>query len=124
MSNLGFYQTFTTWSKKVGGPKNALLIIAGIGGVIGSGCTVACQKAISKIRTHLHKKQHLLDDAISLTISKTKRVAADLTLCAGDIVYIIERDGDAVLIARKGDKNNPYFISADVLCEISDFTNQ
>ena len=124
MSNLGFYQTFTTWSKKVGGPKNVLLITAGIGSMIGSGCTLVCQKAISKIREHRYNKQHLLNDAIKLTISKTKKVSDDLTLCAGDIVYIIERDGDAILIARKGDKNNPYFISADVLYQISDFADK
>ena len=28
MGNLGWYQLITTWSKKVGGPKNLLLLVA------------------------------------------------------------------------------------------------
>lgn len=36
---------------------------------------------------------------------------------------VLETDGDAVLIEKKGDMNNPYFISGDFLKEISDYTN-
>ncbi len=36
---------------------------------------------------------------------------------------VLEADGDAVLIEKIGDMNNPYFISGDFLKEISDYTN-
>lgn len=35
MSNLGWYQVITTWSKKVGGPLNLLGIVAGVGAIGG-----------------------------------------------------------------------------------------
>ncbi len=36
---------------------------------------------------------------------------------------VLEADGNAVLIEKIGDMNNPYFISGDFLKEISDYKN-
>ncbi len=34
---------------------------------------------------------------------------------------VLERDGNAVLIEKLGDDNNPYFVAAELLNEISDY---
>jgi hypothetical protein len=40
----------------------------------------------------------------------------------GSTFHILERDQDSVLIAVPGDKNNPYFVSAEKLSKISNYS--
>ena len=44
------------------------------------------------------------------------------SLNVGDAYRILESDGESVLIEKIGDTNNPYFVSADFLRSVSDFT--
>ena len=44
MSNLGGYQKLTTFAKKVGGPGNLVVLIAGSGVAVGAEGRIACQK--------------------------------------------------------------------------------
>ena len=39
----------------------------------------------------------------------------------GDQFRVLESDKDAILIEKIGDNNNPYFVSAELLKNISDF---
>lgn len=39
----------------------------------------------------------------------------------GETFKVLERDGNAVLIEKLGDDNNPYFVVAELLNEISDY---
>ena len=41
----------------------------------------------------------------------------------GDKFKVLESDGDAVLIEKIGDLTNPYFVSAELLKDISDYKN-
>ena len=50
MSNLGAYQWLTTVAKKVGGPKNFVLIIAGTGAVICKGGEIVVKKIIKELK--------------------------------------------------------------------------
>ena len=109
MSNLGWYQWITTASKKVGGPLNLLAIIGGsclaVGGTVGSVIT-------NKYRDIKDKKE-LKTDA---EIKKIK-----LVLKTGDQIAILAADDDSILIVKNGDKDNPYFVSADFLKGCSDY---
>lgn len=117
MSNLGWYQWITTASKKVGGPLNLLAIIGGsclaVGGTVGSVITnkyrdIKDKKELKTLGTYSVKK-----DA---EIKKIK-----LVLKTGDQIAILAADDDSILIVKNGDKDNPYFVSADFLMGCSDY---
>ena len=117
MSNLGWYQWITTASKKVGGPLNLLAIIGGsclaVGGTVGSVITnkyrdIKDKKELKTLGTYSVKK-----DA---EIKKIK-----LVLKTGDQIAILAADDDSILIVKNGDKDNPYFVSADFLMACSDY---
>ena len=111
MSNLGWYQWITTASKKVGGPLNLLAIIGGsclaVGGTVGSVITNK-YRDLKTLGTYSVKK-----DA---EIKKIK-----LVLKTGDQIAILAADDDSILIVKNGDKDNPYFVSADFLMGCSDY---
>ena len=50
MSNLGAYQWLTTVAKKVGGPKNLVLIIAGTGAAVYKGSEIVVKKTVKEIK--------------------------------------------------------------------------
>jgi hypothetical protein len=45
-----------------------------------------------------------------------------LILDVGDRFRALERDGESVLIEVLGNADNPYFVSAEILARISDFS--
>ena len=107
MSNLGWYQWITTASKKVGGPLNLLAIIGGSCLAVG-GTDIKDKKELKTLGTYSVKK-----DA---EIKKIK-----LVLKTGDQIAILAADDDSILIVKNGDKDNPYFVSADFLKGCSDY---
>lgn len=44
-----------------------------------------------------------------------------LVFNVGDNYRVLNHDGDAILVEKLGDGNNPYYVSADFLKEISEF---
>ena len=44
-----------------------------------------------------------------------------LVVKTGDQVTVLAADDDSILIVKNGDKNNPYFVSADFLMGCSDY---
>ena len=122
MSNLGGYQWLTTVAKKVGGPKNLVLIIAGAGAVIYKSGEIAVKRTVKVI-----KKKRSKDKIPEIVDTKTYIVTADgisnegLAFEIGDQFKVLETDKDAVLIEKIGDSDNPYFISAELLKNISNY---
>lgn len=117
MSNLGWYQWITTASKKVGGPLNLLAIIGGgclaVGGTVGSVIT-------NKYRDIKDKKELKTLETYSVTKdAEIKKIK--LVVKTGDQVTVLAADDDSILIVKNGDKNNPYFVSADFLTGCSDY---
>lgn len=117
MSNLGLYQTMTTLSKKVGGPINLALIIAGAGYGICRTVEAGVKRVVKTIKSHSSNNcpstiYHILADGIS---------NEGLTFSVGDTFQVLEKDEDAVLIAKTGDVDNPHFVSARLLQAISDY---
>ncbi|MFP3153370.1 hypothetical protein LQZ18_02870 [Lachnospiraceae bacterium ZAX-1] len=126
MSNLGGYQILTTLAKKVGGPGKLVALIAGggavVGGIVFKGGELAikkCKKAIAERRVQnkrLHERTQII-----YTVKQDGEGNDGLKLKVGDTFRVLESDGDAILIELIGNKNNPYFVSKDLLGQISDF---
>ena len=91
MSNLGAYQWLTTAAKKVGGPKNLVLIIAGTGAAVYKGSEIVVKKTVKEIKKKIRIHQ------------------------------LTEMDKDAVLIEKIDDDDNPYFVSEKLLTNISNY---
>lgn len=119
MSNLGMYQQLTTLAKKVGGPGRLAGIVFG-SGVLAGGGLVAGRNAIIK---RLKKKKEEIDLAPIYTINTECTSKEGLDFTPGVQFKVLGRDGDATLIEILEDDNNPYFVSASFIEEISDYSN-
>lgn len=124
MSNLGGYQWLTTTAKKVGGPTNLVLIIAGTGAATYKGGEILVKKSIKAIKKKRMEKKEVAESNIRQYEVKATGVSNEgLTFKVGEYFKVLEVDGDAVLIEKIGDENNPYFVSAELLKDISDYKN-
>mgnify|MGYP007126585367 CR=1 FL=1 len=126
MSNLGPYQTMTTWAKKAGGPvKLALLLLGGgmlLGGITVKGGEYAIKKGKQAISNHKEKKKYLLNTTQTIyTINQDALCDEKLKFKVGNTFRVLESDGDATLIELIGDDNNPYIVSEKLLEKISDY---
>lgn len=123
MGNLGAYQWITTVSKKVGGPVKLLVGIA-LGGytVIRLG-EAGIKKVIRTVKTHHEKSGEITANTSKVYVVKSQGKSNEgLEFAAGDKFRVLESDGDAILIEKLGDSNSPYFVAADFLRAISDYT--
>lgn len=122
MSNLGLYQKMTTAAKKVGGPIPFIGAIA-VAGYVAFRTVEAGVKITAKaVRKHLPLKETIaLDTYIVHTAGESNE---GVKFSVGEQFRILEIDEDAVLIEKIGDKNNPYFVSAELLCSLSNFDVQ
>ena len=118
MSNLGLYQRMTKTSKKVGGPVNFLLLVGTTGAVVYKCSELGVKKCLKRIREkrETNKKITEVYTIIAQGISND-----GLEFILGDTFRVLETDGDNVLIEKIGDADNPYFVSAKLLNEISDY---
>lgn len=123
MSNLGTYQWMTTVSKKVGGPVNFMLLTGAVGAAIYKGGELAVKCGVKAIRTHKAKRLLLGEGAKLYKVNATGKSNEGLEFSIGEQFKVLEADGDAVLIEKLGDSNNPYFVSAELLCKISDYNS-
>lgn len=122
MGNLGMYQVVVTWMKKVGGPTKFLAIWGGGGAVIGGVTLKIVEKVANKIKRIYVDKKTATDAAIVHTVSKAGSSNEGLKFEIGNQFRVLEVDGDAALIEKIGDSNNPYFVSATFLRSISDYS--
>lgn len=121
MSNLGAYQWITTTSKKVGGPVNLLLLTGMAGAAVYKFGEIAVVKCVRAVKKHKAQKTTSGEERTLLHIIKPGISNEGLAFETGDQFQILETDGDAVLIEKIGDENNPYFVSAEFLRNISDY---
>ena len=121
MSNLGWYQIITTMAKKVGGPRVLIGLLVG-GGAAAGGGAVACGIAIkNKVAEKLDEKKRQEEAAIVHTVTTEGKSNEGLVFKVGDQFKVLEVDGNAALIEKLGDNNNPYFVSTEFLKSISDY---
>lgn len=121
MSNLGWYQVITTWSKKVGGPLKLLVIVAGVGAIGGVAGTKGVEALVGSQKKKVAEKEKAAELLKTYTVSKEGVSNEGLQFHVGETFKVLERDGNAVLIEKLGDDNNPYFVAAELLNEISDY---
>ena len=124
MSNLGWYQILTSLAKKVGGPKNLIALIAGGGAILGGGTVAAGGALKKKIIAEYQRKLQAADAAVIYTVNEEGKSNEGLVFNVGDTFRILETDGDAGLIKKIGDTNNPYYVSLKFLANISDFIKE
>ena len=122
MSNLGAYQWMTATAKKVGGPVNFMILIAGVGAATYKVAEVTVVSAAKGVKKLIEANQYyvITEEKIYIITSDDKTNKA-VKFKAGDQFKILQSDGDAVLVEKIGDKNNPYFVSAKLLRKISDY---
>ena len=118
MSNLGAYQWLTTVAKKVGGPKNVVLRIAGTGAVIYKGGEIVVKKIIKKINK---EELHRTSDSMVYSVTAEGVSNDGLKFKIGEKIRVLETDKDAILIEKIGEDNNPYFVSEEMLKNISNY---
>lgn len=124
MSNLRGYQWLTTVAKKVGGPRNLVLIIAGTGATVYKGGEILVKKGAKVIKKKYIQKKEIEESDIKQYEVKTPGVSnEDLAFKVDEQFKVLEADADAVSIEKIGEANNPYFVSAELLREISNYKN-
>ena len=117
MSNLGAYQTATTWAKKVGGMENLALILLGAGYVIGKIIEIPARAIAKRIRAKKETNQQV--ELIEVTSSGTD--SSGLLLNEGDTYRVLYSDEDMVLVEKTGAEDNPYMVSPDFLRSVSNY---
>ena len=122
MSNLGTYQLMTTLAKKVGGPKKLLLIVAATGWIVLRSGEASAKAIVSKFRNTPHTSWDYQHFGETFAVTATTELVEGLILNEGSAFHVLERDQDSVLIAVSDDKNNPYFVSAEKLSKISNYS--
>lgn len=120
MSNLGGYQRLTTIVKKVGGPTNLVLLIAGSGAVVYKGGEILVRKAIKNVNKLYAENTSEISSQIYI-VNKQGVSNENLVFELGDRFKVLEFDGDAILIEKIGDSNNPYVVSSEFLENISNY---
>ena len=113
MSNLGGYQWLTTAAKKVGGPEKLVVLIAAGSITAYKGTEIAVKKLISAIKKAKSEKKGLAYKVLTPGESNE-----GLKFDADDEFYVLETDGDAILIEKIGDTSNPYFVDRKLLNQI------
>ena len=118
MGNLGAYQTMTTLAKECKSP-------GGVGGVVAvSGYLVlrtgeaGIKKGVKVIKKLSSKNKAVISE---YSIKKNGVSNEGLELKKGDLIRVLEKAEDAVLIELVGDEDSPYFVDAKYLKEISDY---
>ena len=129
MSNLGGYQKLTTFAKKVGGPGNLVVLIAGSGVAVGAIAVKAGEFAVKKGKQAIIKRKEKKNDLsiksdLIYAVEKEAESNEGLKFRIGDKFKVLECDGDAILIELLENDNNPYFVSEKLLKEISDYPDE
>ena len=113
MGNLGWYQTMTSVTKALGGPKKALAIVGTGVAVVGYGVFRGVEAG--------GKKEPCSTKGSSFVVTADAEAGGGLVLRAGMEYRVLECDDDAVQIEVIGDGSNPYFVSGSLLSSISDY---
>ena len=121
MSNLGLYQTMTTWAKKMGGPKRLFTVVAVGGFVLGRTIEAGGKLIVKNVKTHIENKK--VANLEVYTVHTEGKSNEGLHFSVDDRFRVLDIADDAVMIEKIGDNNNPYFVSATLLSSISNFNS-
>ena len=113
MGNQGVYQRMTTIAKKVGGPVNLFLLVGTVGAGIYKGGEIVAKELVELTRSSQLNKQKILESKTYCVIILDKS-NEEIEFTSGDQFRVLETDGDAVLIEKINDTNNPYCLNREV----------
>ena len=118
MSNLGAYQWITTIAKKVGGPEKLMALIAAGSIAIYKGSEIAVKKIIKAVKKSKAKAE---EKGLAYKVTIPDKSNEGLQFNIDDEFFVLETDGDVILIEKIGDSNNPYFVEKKLLNKISNY---
>lgn len=118
MGNLGAYQTMTTLAKKCKGPLGLAGVVAVSGYLVLRTGEAGIKKGVKVIKKLSSKNKAVISE---YSIKKNGVSNEGLELKKGDLIRVLEKAEDAVLIELVGDEDSPYFVDAKFLKEISDY---
>ncbi len=122
MGNLGMYQWMTSTAKKVGGPLPFLLMFILGGAGLYKSAEIVIQKSEEAVKRHQNQKGLSVQRTEQIYTIATAGTSNDgVNFKVGEQIKVLERDGNCVMIEKIGDKNNPYFVSAEFIRTISNF---
>ena len=121
MSNLGWYQIMTTVAKKCGGPLKFVGGVFGAGALAGVAGTKGVKVIADFVKNRATEKNRDIEKSLIYNVCKEGVSNEGLQFHVGETFKVLERDGNAVLIEKIGDNNNPYFVASEFLNEISDY---
>ena len=121
MSNLGMYQIMTTLAKKVGGPL-ALMGLTALGGyIILRPIEAGVVKGVKNIKKHIDNQKYQFKNSTIYEATSDGEDKSGFKLHIGDKYKVLDSDGEAVLVEKIGDTNNPYFVSSKFLSSVSNY---
>lgn len=123
MGNLGLYQTVVAVMKRVpGGPKVAIPAFFTAGYVVIRSGEAALKKVVRMSRDGFKRRNMPRDDeGQAFTVTSDADAGGGLVLRTGESYRVLERDGDSALIEISDRDDNPFVVSADLLCAVSDY---
>ena len=122
MSNLGAYQWVTSTSKKVGGPINLLLLVGVAGASVYKLVEIGVKKCIQAFKAHQASPTEYWEDNEKIYSVTSPGISNEgVEFPVGTKFKVWETTNNSALIEVEDDENNPYFVSIEFLCSISDF---
>ena len=119
IGNLGDYQRLSMAAKAVGGPKNLFLLVSGASAVVATATGLSVKNAIDNYKQN--KKLQKEAESLYFTVSSSGTDNQGLSLNRGDKFRVLDRNKDIILIDVWDRNDNPFYVSADFLRDISDF---
>lgn len=111
------YQSITTFAKKVGGPKKAILITMAGGYAVFRVGEAVVKTSIKGIKKFFSKSSNTQVFVVKETGTSNEGVKFE----KGTKIKVYEIDGDSVLVEKSDEPDVPYYVSTDLLQKISDF---
>jgi len=125
MGNLGAYQKITTIAKRVGGPKNLLILMLVGGYAAGKGIEKGVKASVKGIKRIISKPNDSKEQKPQVySVIKEATDNEGVHFSVGDTFTILEQDEDVILINVISDEDSPYYVSKEFLENISDFNNE
>ena len=118
---LRWVSKITAWAKRVGGPRDLIIILMSGGAIVYKISEIGAKAGISYIKGKISESKGLSSNGKVYDVLSYGKSNEDLEFKIGDKFAVLEIDADAVLIEKIGDHNNPYFVSAQFLRTISNF---
>ena len=91
------------------------------GAAIYKGGEIALKQCLKAIKAHKAKKLATETNEKLHEVISPDKSNEGLEFAIGDQFRVLDMDGNSVLIEKIGDRNNPYFVSAELLHKISDY---